>query len=287
MDLFKNNENGEKYITFPKTLDTYKWYKPILIFIIGFIIYNVLLGILVVISGIFLPGVNIIKMGNPTPYTYEGILGELVVALMIPSLYISIKLFYKIPFSKQVSPIRSWNLGIYFKTILLAACVYIAYTVVEALILGQTINNHFTIITLLLCIIVTPFQCFAEEYLFRGFLMQTLGSWLKNPIIVIILQGICFSILHFQYNALGLISVLFLGLAYGCLAWYSAGLEITSALHAVNNLIVFIIVGLGLETGNSKGDINSIIVVIVINLIIIALIIFFDKKYGWFGLNRC
>ena len=31
------------YITFPKTFENYKWYKPILVFIVGFIIFLLLL----------------------------------------------------------------------------------------------------------------------------------------------------------------------------------------------------------------------------------------------------
>ena len=40
-----------EYITFPRTFEKYRWYKPILVFIIGTIVYIILQALILVIFG--------------------------------------------------------------------------------------------------------------------------------------------------------------------------------------------------------------------------------------------
>ena len=42
---------------------------------------------------------------------------------------------------------------------------------------------------IVLILLIVPFQCYAEELLFRGYLMQTVGRWLKNPAWAIIIPA--------------------------------------------------------------------------------------------------
>ncbi len=37
-----SEHNTPEYITFPRTFENYRWYKPILVFIIGAIVYVIL-----------------------------------------------------------------------------------------------------------------------------------------------------------------------------------------------------------------------------------------------------
>ena len=76
-------------------------------------------------------------------------------------------------------------------------------------------------------------------FVFRGFLMQTFGSWFRIPIIAIIIQALVFTSLH-QYDIVGLTSILISGLLFGLIAWYTRGLEISTALHTANNLAAFL-----------------------------------------------
>lgn len=99
---------------------------------------------------------------------------------------------------------------------------------------------------IVLILLIVPFQCYAEELLFRGYLMQTVGRWLKNPAWAIIIPAPIFMVLH-GYGLWGLLSVLTMALIAGFLCWYTGGLEAGIGLHIANNVSIFIFGLLGLE----------------------------------------
>ncbi|MBM7052101.1 CPBP family intramembrane glutamic endopeptidase [Rothia sp. ZJ1223] len=91
-------------------------------------------------------------------------------------------------------------------------------------------------IYLVLLITLVPIQCYAEELIFRGYLMQTIGRWLKHPAWAIILPAPLFMLGH-GYDLWGQLSVLCMGLTAGFLVWYTGGLEAAIALHVINNVL--------------------------------------------------
>lgn len=98
---------------------------------------------------------------------------------------------------------------------------------------------------LVLILLLVSFQCYAEELLFRGYLMQTVGRWLKNPAWAIILPAPIFMAVH-NYGLWGRLVVLATGLITGFLCWYTGGLEAGIALHIAINVPIFILGLLGL-----------------------------------------
>lgn len=90
-------------------------------------------------------------------------------------------------------------------------------------------------IFLLLLFLLVPIQCYAEELVFRGYLMQTIGRWLKHPAWAILLPAPLFMLGH-DYDLWGQLAVLCLGVTAGFLVWYTGGLEAAIALHVINNL---------------------------------------------------
>ena len=290
MNLFKKIENYESdFLTFPRTFEGYRWYKPIIIAILGVILYFIFMILLMFVVPA-IGGFNMetivgsfssaaVSMDN-----WAGIVGSLMVVMIIPSIYIPSKLLRERPFSSYLS-IGGWNWGIFFKSAAIALVVYLLINLFQVLVDGSPLNIHFTAVTLILCIVITPFQCFAEEYLCRGFIMQALGSWFKVPIIAIVLQALLFMVLH-DYNVYGLVSVLVTGLAFGFVAWYTKGLELTTALHSINNLVTFLIFGFGLATPTKQITLADLIVSFAVLFISIGLIFLIDRKYGWVGLKR-
>lgn len=187
---------------------------------------------------------------------------------------------YKIPFSTQIAPIRNWNWSIYIKSFIITLIVYRIFTGADILITGKSIANNFTIITFLLCLILPLFQGFAEEYLCRGFLMQSFGSWIKIPIIAIIIQATVFAAMH-GYDQVSSIGVVCTGLLYGLITWYGQGLEASSAMHAVNNIFAFLSLGFGLQGSVSEANVPILLVNIVSMVIPVVILIVLDKKYDW------
>lgn len=271
MNLSKllEKSDGNEFTTFPRSLNAYTGYKPVLIFIIAAVITLALSA-----------GVTLIIGNIPTNPVHNLIVTSLTVITMIPGIYIGTRLMYKIPFSTQIAPIRNWNWGLYIKSLAITLLVYVIFIGFEILITGKSIVNNFTIITFLLCLILPLFQGFAEEYLCRGFLMQSFGSWIKIPIIAIIIQAMVFSAMH-NYNPVASTSVICTGLLYGFITWYGQGLEASSAMHAINNIFAFFSIGFGLQDSVAGTSIFELFLNIAMMVIPIVILILLDKKYGW------
>jgi len=102
----------------------------------------------------------------------------------------------------------------------------------------------------LLVIRLTPFQCAAEELVFRGAFMQVIGSWLKHPLFAILLPVPLFTIGHL-YDIWGLLDVAAFAIAAGYLTWRTGGLEAAMAMHIINNTFLFLLGAVGLVDLNA------------------------------------
>ena len=283
MKLLKASEDD--YTTYPTTLDNYRWYKPALIMILSVILFFAFMVVFMTILMLVFPDFNILA-GNPLDYTsYTSIMMLFAIALLIPSIYMATKLVYKIPFSKQIAVNRKWNWGILIKTMIVSFIVIAIFMVGNILLKDIIIINHFTLITFLLILIVVPLQCFAEEYLFRGLLMQSLGSWFKIPLLAIVLQAVIFGIIHNQYDMMGMGAILFSGLVYGFLTSYTKGLEVSTAIHTANNIIGIILPGI-ISTYSSQSSIENSLLHVITLVVLILIIFLIEKKFGWFGFDN-
>jgi membrane protease YdiL (CAAX protease family) len=96
-----------------------------------------------------------------------------------------------------------------------------------------------------LALLLVPAQCVAEEVVFRGYLLQTVGTWLRHPAFAIVLPVPLFVLGH-EYVNLAMVDIAVWALAMGWLTWRTGGLEAASAAHVVNNLVVFSLGAVGL-----------------------------------------
>ena len=205
MKIFQRVDDVKSdFCTFPRSFEKYRWYKPILVVVLTFIFYFILSILCDVLFGIFFPELfssSLLYNPNSSPglETVEGIYTSINIAIIIPSFFISSMVVRDRPFSSYLSSRGGWNWEIFVKSSVIALIAYGIITLVEFLIFGVEFDNKFTILTLLAMIIVTLFQSFAEELMCRGFLMQTLGSWFRIPVVAIILQALFFTVIH-SYN---------------------------------------------------------------------------------------
>ncbi len=117
-----------------------------------------------------------------------------------------------------------------------------------------------------LILLLVPVQSTAEELVYRGMFMQTLGAWLggaggasgfarfvRGPWIPIVLPAIVFGFSHI-YDIWGWLAVVLMALAAGWLSWRTGGLEAAISLHVVNNLVAFgfMTMGAGGQTGQTS-----------------------------------
>lgn len=90
-------------------------------------------------------------------------------------------------------------------------------------------------LSLILMLLIVPIQCTAEEVVFRGYLAQMLGRWLRHPLFAILLPVPLFMLGHL-YDIWGQLSVGMMALVAGWVVWRTGGLEAAIALHVVNNI---------------------------------------------------
>lgn len=92
----------------------------------------------------------------------------------------------------------------------------------------------------LIVVALTPLQCAAEEYVFRGVPMQVFGTWLRSPLWGILVP-VPFFVLGHGYDWVGQIDLAVFAICMGLLAWKSGGLEIPIVIHTANNLTLFLL----------------------------------------------
>lgn len=160
----------------------------------------------------------------------------------------------------SVKPGMRWR---FFYACLGLAVVAVAAQVVLSVFLpdqetpGQvgTAMNHLSGQDLAIAVVIvftTPLQAIGEEYAFRGYLMQALGS-LFGTWVAVIATALMFAVAHGFQN----FPLFFDRFAFGLLAGYlvvrSGGLEAGIALHILNNYVAF---GFALLFGDITGTLN-------------------------------
>ena len=275
-----------EYITFPKTFEKYRWYKPILVFIIGAIIF-LILNLLLIAVFYAICGENImVQLLHGRYEVMNSEIGEIYshlgVVIMLPSLYLANKIVKDRPFSSYSSSRGGWNTQLYLKAFIIPFILFLVVGIIESVILGNGGNYHFTMLFFIILLIVVPLQCIAEEYVFRGLLMQTLGSWFNIPLLAIILQAIIFGFTH-GYNGIGNIGIIISGLVMGFLAWKVNGLEVSSAFHTANNLSFSLLVMFGIQSSTSTIQMADLIISTMGSVIFGILLFYIGKRSNWFG----
>lgn len=210
------------------------------------------------------------------------IFSELGVIIMLPSLYIATKIVKDRPFSSYASSRGGWNHKLFFKALIIPFIVFLVIGFIQNAIVGSGGEYHFSILFFIITLILVPLQSIAEEYVYRGLIMQTFGSWFSLPVLAVILQAIIFALSH-GYNSLGNLEILVFGLLMGFLAWKSNGIEVTSAFHAGNNLALALLVMIGIQVSTSNVQMNEAIISFIVDIALVIVIYYIGKKSNWFG----
>ncbi|MBT7135182.1 MAG: CPBP family intramembrane metalloprotease [Polaribacter sp.] len=139
-----------------------------------------------------------------------------------------------------------------------------------------------------------PFQTTFEELLFRGYLMQGIGTVVKNRWFPLIFTSVCFGLLHGanpEVEKLGAISMVFYigtGFFYGIITLMDEGTELALGLHAINNIIaaffvttnwtVFQTDALYLDISEPSVGFEMFFPVLILYPFLLYV---FSSKYGW------
>ncbi|WP_234375578.1 CPBP family intramembrane glutamic endopeptidase [Streptomyces sp. CB01373] len=95
------------------------------------------------------------------------------------------------------------------------------------------------LVSLAMLAVLVPLQSAAEEYVFRGWLLQAAGAYLRSPWLAVLPQAVLFAAAHGWGTPWGFADLLVFGVVAGLLTIRTGGLEASMALHALNNLLAF------------------------------------------------
>ncbi len=266
----------------------YRWWKPLLVGVIGAGIYvGFLIAALlaVVIVGLLSPGFegameqvvngpDVMDMNDPLTLVLA--LGSII--LMIPALWLATLVLGAKPVGLLSSVAGRLRWGWLFWCLGAALAINVIAQLVAQFLPGIEEGGEFTydggrtLALLAVALVVVPFQAAAEEYVFRGYLMQTLGGWLRHPAFAILLP-VPFFVLGHDYELLGQIDIAVFAIAAGWLTWRTGGLEAAMGLHIVGNASIFVFVAFGVADANADdvGVVDLIVSVAVTAITVLVL----------------
>ncbi|SHI53787.1 hypothetical protein SAMN02745244_00553 [Tessaracoccus bendigoensis DSM 12906] len=183
-----------------------------------------------IVAGEFTPGVVLAN--------------SVAIALVLPFSFLVARITGQRP-GYLSSVVGRFRWGFFWKCVAVAAAVLLVYMGVPILFtgvgdLGLAVRDYswWLLIGLLL---VTPFQAAAEEYLLRGFVYRTVGSWFAAPMVAAVVGGLVnsliFAAIHLSTDPWLNLTYFSIGAIASYLVWRTGGLEAAVALHIVNNMI--------------------------------------------------
>ena len=152
------------------------------------------------------------------------------------------------------------------------------------------------LILAIIVILLLPIQTSAEEYVFRGYMMQNLGLITRNRWFPLIASSLAFGLLHGanpEIEKFGNIVFVFYigsGLFAGIMTLMDEGMELALGWHAANNMIAALLITAdwtALQTHSVLKDISNpesmpLTDVLIPVLFFFPLVLYiFSKKYKW------
>ncbi|MET0767062.1 MAG: CPBP family glutamic-type intramembrane protease [Aeromicrobium sp.] len=137
------------------------------------------------------------------------------------------------------------------------------------------------VVAIVVVLLVVPFQAAAEEYLFRGYLMQLVGSWSRFAVVPVVVTTPLFVAGHL-YDVWGLLDVGLFGLTAAILTIRTGGLEAAIAAHAANNVVLFVLDALGMisATDDSGTGPVDLVPTAVSSVLLIVVVEWATRRYG-------
>lgn len=212
-----------------------------------------ILGAIPSIFLLILAMANGISMGNIGTGSLPGVDPAVsFVVLMLASVffvlgvYLAVRLIHRRPFRTIITPARSIAWGRLFQGFGVWFVLAGLTSVVEALLYpGRYVwtpdLEHF-IPFVFLALILVPIQTSAEEFFFRGYILQGVGLRVRNIWALSVISGILFMVPHFL-NPEASVNYALMGLYYFSMGAFLAyitlrdgRLELALGVHAANNL---------------------------------------------------
>ncbi len=221
----------------------FRWWKPlaaILLFVVAYFLVSLMLTFLALsidLASGRLASMQDVLTGPMTPVMF--LANNVVLALAIPaSVLTSWLVFGQRPrWLTSITGGFRWKL---FGQFALIAVVPLSVPLILGGFDGLAWNadSVFLIVAVLL---TTPFQAAGEEYMVRGLLARSVGSWFNlrwlGFTVATVVSSVVFMLLHGAGDPWLNLFYFSFGVIASVMTWRTGGLEAAIALHVVNNLI--------------------------------------------------
>lgn len=183
-------------------------------------------------------------------------------ASAIPAVLLTVWLVHGLHPGWASSVVRRLRWGWLLTCLGLSVIALVATLVVSALVpaeagaeLGGGLNEWTSTTRdfLLVVLVLTPLQAAGEEYAFRGYLAQAVGTVLSSRVVVVVVPAVLFALAHGAQDPPVFVDRLAFGLVAGFLVVATGGLEAAIAMHVLNNLLAF---GLTLAFGDMASALD-------------------------------
>lgn len=268
----------------------YKWWKTLITALIGgaiFLLLSIIIAVGFIVGSFAAPDVfgnfnDLLTLGEidlSDPVTFAFAVGS--IALLLPAIILATLIMGPRPLGLLSSVAGRMRWGWLARCIPLGLLVYgvvfaLSFLVIDPLSGAGPLSPVITSTTwvlIVLALVLTPLQATAEEYVFRGYLMQTIGGWLKHPAWAILLPVPLFAIGH-DYDVWGMLDVSIFGVTAAWLTWRTGGLEAAIVAHVINNTTLFVLGAVGLtdlnaDTGSPIGLLVTIVIMVAYSALVV------------------
>ncbi len=186
------------------------------------------------------------------PTNISLIVNLLPFAVLLALLFLCVKFLHE----RSLLSLTTVRKKVDVKRILVSFSLIVVFTLVTFLI-SYSINSSEIVfqfqpvkflILFIISVLLFPFQIGFEEYVFRGYLMQQIGIFVKNKWMPLIITSVLFGLAHSanpEVAALGFVTMIFYigtGLLLGIMTLMDDGLELALGFHLGNNLMAALLV---------------------------------------------
>lgn len=289
-----------------RTLVGYRWWRPLvalLLAVVYYLVFVAAVGVAIIVLGLITGALSIDSVGSLESEVLDaaspiGLLFVLaIIAVMLPAVHLALLSAGLRPAGVRHSVAFRIRWRWLWQSTMPALVVVLAATVVPILIgvatgfetLGEFSTDPLLFLGCAIIIVAfTPFQAAGEEYVFRGFLAQILGSWVRYAPVAIIVPTALFAAGHL-YDTPGLVSVAIFGFGAAYVVWRTGGLEAGITYHTLNNVVALLFLSSGvygttINEQQTAADVGEAVVVIgsalVSTAVWVAWVVWLAKRKG-------
>lgn len=279
--------------------DFWRYLLGTLIVIIGVVLGQIPFAIAILLkSGFDMEALDETKMMQILDSNLSLFLMLLTFAVGLFALFFALRFLHNQPIKALTTARKKVDWGRFFFAFGLVAVFSIAVTLIDYFTNPEDYVVNFQpepfFIMVVIALIMIPLQTSFEEYFFRGYLMQGLGTLVRNRWVPLIVTSIIFGGLHFfnpEVTKLGnIIMVYYIGTGFllGIMTLMDDGMELALGFHAGNNLITAVLVTAdwtAFQTNSLLKDISNptagLDVLIPVLIVYPIFLLIMARKYKW------